>query len=351
MNRRKLMKFSALSAGAVLGRNLLAGLSTEARAEQNLSSMKNVSDSEVKAMSFDITYTTEIIKPPKRGGKVEFWIPLAQSDQEQKITRLAIDSPLEFHITRESVYGNKMLHIGPAQVKGGESLSVEYRVRRKTSGPIVDLQEDPEKHRILAVREKWNPNITTFVEKLVGGEKNPEKIAEKIYYALVDLLTYDNTILGCGQGISRWIFETKKGRCDDFHALFRTMMIYKSVPVRWEQGIPLPYPSVLAESGAIEGDCTGAHCWARYYAGGGKWVPVDISEADKREDLRDYFFGKITPNRFKLSTGRDIILNPPQKLEPLNTFPYTHAETDGLPLIYGHHYKNVIRYRLIGVEV
>ena len=292
MNRRKLIKLSALSAGAVLGRNILAGSGTEARAGQSVSSAKAVSDGNVKAMSFDITYTTKIIKPPKSGGNVEFWIPLAQSDQEQKITRLVIDSPLEFHITREKVYGNKMLHMVPAQVKGGESLRVEYRVRRETSGPITDLKEDPEKHRILAVREKWDPEITAFVDKLVDGETDPRKIAGKIYYALVDLLTYDQTIPGCGQGISRWIFETKRGRCDDFHALFRTMMIYSGVAVRWDQGIPLPYPSVLAESGVIEGDCTGAHCWARFHAGQGRWVPVDVSEADKREDLRDYFFGK-----------------------------------------------------------
>ena len=167
---------------------------------------------------------------------------------------------------------------------------------------------------------------------------------------LVDLLTYDKKIPGCGMGISVWTFENKRGRCDDFHALFRTMMIRKSIPVRWEQGIPLPYPSALTSSGKLEGDCTAAHCWVRFYIGNDQWVPVDISEADKREDLKDYFFGTLSPNRFKVSTGRNIILDPRQGGEPLNTFPFTHGESNGILLIYGHHFRNVIRYELLGVE-
>ncbi len=127
--------------------------------------------------------------------------------------------------------------------------------------------------------------------------------------------------------------------------------LHKGVPVKWEQGFPLPYASVLTKSGKLEGDCTGAHCWVSFYAGDGKWVPVDVSEADKREDMRDYHFGTLSPNRFKVSTGRDLVLSPPQKGDPLNTFPFTYAETDGIPLIYGHHYRNIIQYEITNVEV
>jgi len=128
------------------------------------------------------------------------------------------------------------------------------------------------------------------------------------------------------------------------------MMIYKGVPVRWEQGISLSYPSVISRSGEFEGDCTGAHCWVRFYIGDGKWVPVDVSEANKRKDLIGYFFGTLSPNRFKVSTGRDIVLKPQQGEEPLNSFPYAYAEAEGLPLIYGHNYRNVIKYKVTGIE-
>ncbi len=127
-------------------------------------------------------------------------------------------------------------------------------------------------------------------------------------------------------------------------------MIYKGVPVKWEQGIPVPYPSQAVKTGKMEGDCTAAHCWVRFYTGNGKWVPVDVSEADKRADLRDYFFGTLSPNRFKVSIGRNIVLNPPQGGDPLNTFPFAHGEADGIPLIYGHNYRNVISYEILDIE-
>ena len=106
----------------------------------------------------------------------------------------------------------------------------------------------------------------------------------------------------------------------------------------------------MTRSGKFDGDCTGAHCWVSFYIGDNKWVPVDVSEADKREDLRDYFFGTLSPNRFKVSTGRDLTLSPPQKGEPLNAFPFTYAEADGIPLIYDHHFKNIINFEILKTE-
>lgn len=80
-------------------------------------------------------------------------------------------------------------------------------------------------------------------------------------------------------------------------------------------------------------------------------MPVDLVEGNQRKEMRDYFFGMLSPNRFNISTGRDIILNPPQDGEPLNTFPVTYGEYDGIPLIYGHHYRNNAGYKVLNVEV
>jgi transglutaminase-like putative cysteine protease len=302
-------------------------------------------------MELQIKYITKIISPPKSGKEINFWVPLAQTDVEQAITLLSIESPLGFKINEEEVFGNKMVYISSARFEAGDKITLSYRLKRKTTSTIVDKNEDIRKHLVLTRREQWDKHITEFTDQVVGSETEPLEIGRKIYYALIDRLTYDKAIPGCGFGNSSWTLENNAGRCDDFHALFRTMMIYKQVPVRWEQGIPLPYPSALTESGKIEGDCTGAHCWVRFYIGEGRWVPVDVSEADKREDLRDYFFGTISANRFKVSTGRDLILNRPQEGEPLNTFPFTYGESNGIPLIYGHNFKNEILYKVLHIEV
>lgn len=348
MNRREFMKFAALAAGTAAGGTLLS--SNIASAAKSAVSGKAISDLAVKAMFFKVSYNTKIYNPPKGNDKVDIWIPLPKSDAEQEITNLSVSSPHAFNINVDSHYGNRMIYLKQKILKKDDNITITYSMMRKTSGAVTDENEDIKKHLLLTDREKWDENITAFADNVVGREGSPLEIGRKIFYALADLLTYDKEIPGCGEGRSIWTFTNKRGRCDDFHALFRTMMIYKGVPARWEQGIALPYPSLISKSGKFEGDCTGAHCWIRFYTGEGTWVPVDVSEANKRKDLRDYFFGTLSPNRFKVSTGRDIVLDPPQSGEPLNSFPYTYAESDGVPLIYGHHYRNLIRYELIRTE-
>ncbi len=49
----------------------------------------------------------------------------------------------------------------------------------------------------------------------------------------------------------------------------------------------------------------------------------------KTLEYRRCFWGSIDQYRMVISTGRDIILNPPQAGRPLNNFVYTYAEVGG----------------------
>jgi len=170
----------------------------------------------------------------------------------------------------------------------------------------------------------------------VGGERDPERIARKIYDAIIERTKFIDGV--CGRGVSILTFEQRIGRCDEFHALFRSMLMYKGVPASWEEGLILPYPSELKSEDSYEADCLRTISWVRFY-NGRKWIPVDLAEAKRRPDLREFYFGKIPPNRIRLSRGRGFKLNPPQ-YEALSLFAYTHIEEeDGIPAIYGHHYR------------
>ena len=56
---------------------------------------------------------------------------------------------------------------------------------------------------------------------------------------------------------------------------------------------------------------------------------MDISEAWKDPDKKDYFFGAHDSNRVQFSIGRDLVLNPPQAGAPLNYFVYAYVEVNG----------------------
>lgn len=352
MNRREFIKLSVLTTGAMISNHLLYDNVELAWAQDPAFLKDQISDVDVKAMDIEIVFDTEIINPPKTDKPFRIWIPLSQSDFEQDITQLSVNSPVAFYINEERHYGNKMIYVSSESLKGGDKIEVKFRIHRKTVNIIEDKKEDIKKHLVPSSKEEWNEEIIEFADNVIGIEKDPLEIGRKIYYALIEFLTYDTKTVGCGPGISILTFENRGGRCADFHALFRSIMLYRGIPVRWRQGILIPYPSEKMWIGEVGGDCPGTHCWTEFYIGDGRWVPVDIVEGDQRKEMRDYFFGSLSPNRFNISKGRDIILNPPQEGEPLlNTFPITYGEYDGIPLIYGHHYRNNIRYKVLNVEV
>jgi len=111
MNRRKFIKLSAVSAGAIIGKGLLADNTKKAGAASLPAAKGPISDSKVKSMKLKISYVTEIVNPKKSGETIELWIPLPQSDDEQEVTQLAVDSPVAFHINAEPYFGNKMIRM------------------------------------------------------------------------------------------------------------------------------------------------------------------------------------------------------------------------------------------------
>jgi len=96
----------------------------------------------------------------------------------------------------------------------------------------------------------------------------------------------------------------------------------QGIPARFEIGFPLPSDKQSSE-------IAGYHCWAEFFNPQNGWIPVDISEAWKHPEKKDYFFGAYDTNRVQLSVGRDLKLNPEQQGDPLNYFIYPYVEVTG----------------------
>ncbi|MFV2069378.1 MAG: transglutaminase-like domain-containing protein [Pirellulales bacterium] len=109
-----------------------------------------------------------------------------------------------------------------------------------------------------------------------------------------------------------------------FHSLFIALSRAKGVPARFEIGFSLP-----PERG--EGTVGGYHCWAFFHIDERGWVPMDISEADKHPEMKEYYFGNLTEDRVTFTTGRDIDLVPKQDDAPLIYFVVPYVEVDGTP--------------------
>ncbi|MFN3478992.1 MAG: transglutaminase-like domain-containing protein [Thermodesulfovibrionales bacterium] len=307
-----------------------------------LTSAKTIEDRNVRSVSLKITYTTEILRPPK-AGLVRIWMPVPRSDHAQEIKGVDIKSKISGRITEDR--NNKIFYLETGRLKAGERIILSFHLDRRIEG--IHGGEPDEGSLKPSEWEKWDKNIMDFAERVIGNERDTVRIGRKVFDAIIDRLNYVHEV--CGRGVSSIAFEERAGRCDEFHALFRSMMMYKGIPVRWEQGILLPYPSEMKKKGEIEADCINAHSWVSFYSDR-KWVPVDISEAKRRPEMRDFYFGRIPPDRIKFSSGRGIDLVPKQE-DIINTFAYTYIEADGVPVVYGHNYRNRLRYEVMRMKI
>jgi transglutaminase-like putative cysteine protease len=266
------------------------------------------------------------------GKKVRIWMPVAQSDAWQEVKILSAKGNIPVKKTRDSRFGNEIYYAETSSAAQPElHFDVEYDVLRRER---VALNRAP--HMVaasLTKREKKKDlqadalvPITgppaDLAAKVTQGKKRPLDKARAIYDYVFATMKYDKTGTGWGHGDVLYACNAKKGNCTDFHSLFIAMARSQGIPARFEIGFPLPPDKHSAE-------IAGYHCWSDFYIDGKGWIPVDISEAWKHQEKRDYFFGSHDVNRVQFSMGRDLRLTPPQDGKPLNYFVYPYVEVDG----------------------
>lgn len=272
------------------------------------------------------------IKNLPAGKKVRVWIPTAHSDPYQEVRVVSVKGDLPLKKTRDSKYGNEMYFAEIASVAHPElHFNVEYDVTRHervaiTSQPHVVSAALTQKERDQDLQANTLVPITglpaDLAVKVTQGKSDPLEKARAIYDYVFSTMRYDKSGTGWGRGDVLYACDAKKGNCTDFHSLFIAMARSQGIPARFEIGFPLP-------ADKNSGDIAGYHCWSDFYIDGAGWIPVDISEAWKHPDKKNYFFGSHDVNRMQFTMGRDLRLNPAQQGKPLNYFVYPYVEVDG----------------------
>lgn len=272
------------------------------------------------------------VKNVPTGKKVRIWIPAAHSDAYQEVRVISARGDLPLKKTREAKYGNEIYFAEIANTAHPElHFDIEYDVIRRerialASDPRVVPAKLTERERNQDLRANTLVPITgipaDLATKVTQGKTDPLAKARAIYDYVFSTMRYDKSGTGWGRGDVLYACDAKKGNCTDFHSLFIAMARSQGIPARFEIGFPLP-------SDKDSGDIAGYHCWSDFYIDGKGWIPVDISEAWKHPDKKNYFFGSHDVNRVQFSMGRDITLIPAQQGKPLNYFVYPYVEVNG----------------------
>jgi transglutaminase-like putative cysteine protease len=280
-----------------------------------------------KSRHFELNYSFSV-RVTDPGKPLDIWFPIAPSNEFQQVKIISQSGDLPLKETAEAEYGNKMFYAHTDKADQAEyHFTVKYDVVRLEHLAAVSVKKPASEKELARFLQ---------ADKLVPITGKPAELAaEQVKSGMSDLdkghtfynyvfatMKYDKTGTGWGKGDTLWACDSKRGNCTDFHSVFISMARSQKIPARFEMGLSLP-------EGQNEGQIAGYHCWAEFYTRDRGWYPVDISEAWKHQEKKDYFFGAHDVNRVQFSMGRDIELSPRQHGDRVNYLIFPYVELDG----------------------
>lgn len=269
--------------------------------------------------SFRFHYEAKI---PELEGEAELWMPVPKSDRFQDVEIVSMEVPGEEKITKEEGYGNRILYTKLSPEQSGDTIEAVYDVKRKEKSPYEDPDADPESYLTASALLPVGGRFQRIADSVLAGDEAKNRLmkARALYDHVMDTVSYQK-VGKYGTGDAEYACDSRSGNCTEFHSLFISLARSAGIPARFAIGASIP-------SERNEGGLSGYHCWAEFYAKG-KWWPVDISEANKYEDLQAYYFGHHPANRIELSRGRGLSPDPSPSTGPIDFLAYPVLEVDG----------------------
>ncbi len=280
------------------------------------------------------------IRTNKSSEIVRLWIPYPVSNKYQDISNYSIEGNYNYSgIYRESKFGNIILYAEWKNPNSFPKLNLSYhilrteRIRKNFSISDDLLPIDVYQYLIPTSLGPTDGEVKIIADNITKGYKSILEKATAIYDYLIDYGERDANLTFCGDGDVCKLLKNLRGKCADFSSVF----------VALSRSVGIPSREIFGTRISKNGDITGSyHCHAEFYLPEYGWIPVDPSDVaklmlnenlilsdEKVEKARNYYFGIQSETYVDLSTGRDIILNPPQDGNPLNYFMYPYAEING----------------------
>ena len=241
-----------------------------------------------------------------RSKKSLSFFSLPETNQYQTIDNLKIN-PSSSTLIKDKRWGNNILI-------NGHSISFLHH-------PKVVNQQIPEKFFLNGYQDVSNyiftdrfingqdKKIISLAKKIIGQEKNLDKVAKKLYDYVIGYLTYANPYEGLYS--YRQALEEKKTDCGGFSTLLISLFQSLKIPSRLIVGYQLK-PSLiksLLSKTQIASDIFALtirslypHVWVEIKLPDGKWFPLDPTSSPPG-------FGFIPADRLVISYGEDLELN------------------------------------------
>ncbi len=292
---------------------------------------------------------------------VRLWVPYPVSDNYQQISHVEVRGTFDhWAVYTDREFQAPMLYACWGPGAGKKVMVFSFDVTRKERVDKVVSQEagcmDPSCYaRYLrpACSGCASGRLADLAAGITAGKHTVRGKARAIYDWICDHMHRDPGVRGCGNGNVCVLLNLLGGKCVDISSVFVALARTCGIPAREVFGIR------LGRDGTT--DITGCqHCWAEFYLPGYGWVvvdPADVLKAMLKKGirpenpeamrLREYYWGAVDPYRVRLSWGRNLVLNPPQKGPRVNYLMYPFAQAGDVTLdpLDAENFKYTITYR------
>jgi len=267
------------------------------------------------------------------GKTIRAWIPYPRAIAgQQEDLRFVSSEPAAHTLAPESalqrtVFVEKAAKAGqPTKFSVTYELTVYAQYHAIDADKVVPAPLTPELAPFVAERPPhivFSEDMQLFSRQIVGDEKNPWRIAQKLY-AAVDQIPWAgareySTITNIGD----YALHAGHADCGEQTLLLMTLLRLNGIPARWQSGMIYS-----------DGDYNNLHDWGWLYIAPYGWLPMDVTFGrlnDADPAIANFYLGALDAYRIAFNDDYGHEFVPPKKFfrsEPVD-LQRGEAEWDG----------------------
>ncbi len=210
------------------------------------------------------------------GETVDAWIPYPHDLPGQQDDVKFIGSEPSTHELADNSVAQRTVHMSkPAKAGEKTQFKVTYEVTLSAQDYRIDGNKvtktviTPELAPYVAERAPhvvFTDDLRAFSKKVLGDEKNPYRIVQKLFAAVDQIPWAGAREYSTISNISDYTLHAGHGDCGQQTLLLITLLRLNGIPARWQSGMVFS-----------KGDYSNIHDWGQVYLPPYGWVPMDVT--------------------------------------------------------------------------
>lgn len=245
------------------------------------------------------------------GETVRAWIPYPRAiPGQQEDIRFIESVPATHQIAPESTLQRTVYLEKPASAGQPTKFSISYELTIHGQYHAIDADKvvaaplTAELAPFVAERPPhvvFTPALREFSRNVVGDEKNPYRIAQKLFAAVDQIPWAGAREYSTITNISDYALHAGHADCGQQTLLLIALLRLNGIPARWQSGMVYS-----------DGDYDNLHDWGKVYFAPYGWVPMDVTTGrldDQDPQIADFYLGGLDAYRiaFNDDYSRDLV--------------------------------------------